>query len=390
MKKALLILEDGSYFYGNSFASEGETFGELVFNTAMTGYQEVLTDPSYKGQIVVMSYPEIGIYGINDEDIESNGIKVAGFVVYSSVSEPSNHRAKKSFVDYLKENNIVAVEGIDTRMLIKKIREKGVVKGAISTQDLNAESLLRKLKQQRELDSLDLVKEVSTNTIIDSQNDSDWRVAIVDCGVKEGIIRELRKLKASVITVSYTTNFEELRNLKVNGVVISNGPGNPAILGRTISLVRDILKSKIPVAGICLGHQLISLAIGAKTYKMKFGHRGINHPVKDLETKKILITTHNHGFAVDPESIGIRGITNKEQDPKFIFENINKFEDLVGKTSEGFRARITHISLNDGTVEGIRLLDYPAFCVQYHPEASPGPHDAKDFFKDFAELVFSR
>lgn len=390
MKKALLVLEDGSYFYGNSFASEGETFGELVFNTAMTGYQEVLTDPSYKGQIVVMSYPEIGIYGTNDEDIESSGIKVAGFVVYSSVGEPSNHRAKKSFVDYLKENNIVAVEGIDTRMLIKKIREKGVIKGAISTQDLNVESLLRKLKQQRELDSLDLVKEVSTSTIVGSQNNSDWRVAIVDCGVKEGIIKELKKLKASVITVPYTINFEELRNLKINGVIISNGPGNPAILGKTVSLVRDILKTKIPMAGICLGHQLISLAIGAKTYKMKFGHRGINHPVKDLETKRILITTHNHGFAVDPESIGISGITNKEQDPRFIFENINKFEDLVGKTSEGFRVRVTHISLNDGTVEGIRLLDYPAFCVQYHPEASPGPHDAKDFFKDFAELVFSR
>ncbi len=390
MKKALLVLEDGSYFYGESFASDGETFGELVFNTGMTGYQEILTDPSYKGQIVVMSYPEIGIYGINYEDVESDTIKVAGFIVYSSVKEPSNYRATKSLADYLKENEVVAVEGIDTRMLIKRIREKGVIKGAISTQDLNVESLLAKLKKQQELDSLDLVKEVSTDKVIESQSDSDWRVVLIDCGCKRGIIRELEKLKASVIVVPYTIDFEELRSFKVHGVIISNGPGNPVILERTISLVKDILRYKMPVAGICLGHQLISLAVGARTYKMKFGHRGINHPVKDLEREKILITTHNHGFAVDPESIGIKGITNKEQDPRFIFENIDKFKNLAGTSPEGYRLKITHISLNDGTVEGIRLLDFPAFSVQYHPEASPGPHDAKEFFKDFMNFVFTR
>lgn len=390
MKKALLVLEDGSYFYGESFASDGETFGELVFNTATTGYQEILTDPSYKGQIVVMSYPEIGIYGINYEDVESDTIKVAGFIVYSSVKEPSNYRARKSLADYLKENDVVAVEGIDTRMLIKRIREKGVIKGAISTQDLNVESLLAKLKKQQELDSLDLVKEVSTDKVIESQRDSGWRVALIDCGCKRGIIRELEKLKASVIVVPYTIDFEKLRNFKVHGVIISNGPGNPVVLERTISLVKDILRYKMPVAGICLGHQLMLLAIGARTYKMKFGHRGINHPVKDLEREKILITTHNHGFAVDPESIGIKGITNKEQDPRFIFENIDKFKNLVGTSLEGYRLKITHISLNDGTVEGIRLLDFPAFSVQYHPEASPGPHDAREFFQDFMNYVFAR
>ncbi|MFN4189521.1 MAG: glutamine-hydrolyzing carbamoyl-phosphate synthase small subunit [Pseudothermotoga sp.] len=390
MKKALLVLEDGSHFYGESFASDGEAFGELVFNTGMTGYQEILTDPSYKGQIVVMSYPEIGIYGINYEDVESDTIKVAGFIVYSSVKEPSNYRARKSLADYLKEHGVVAVEGIDTRMLIKRIREKGVIKGAISTQDLNVESLLAKLKKQQELDSLDLVKEVSTDKVIESQSDSNWRLALIDCGCKRGIIRELEKLKASVIVVPYTIDFEKLRNFKVHGVIISNGPGNPVVLERTISLVKDILRYKMPVAGICLGHQLMSLAIGARTYKMKFGHRGINHPVKDLEREKILITTHNHGFAVEPESIGIKGITNKEQDPRFIFENIDKFKNLVGTSPEGYRLKITHISLNDGTVEGIRLLDFPAFSVQYHPEASPGPHDAKEFFKDFMNLVFSR
>lgn len=390
MKKALLVLEDGSYFYGESFASDGEAFGELVFNTGMTGYQEILTDPSYKGQIVVMSYPEIGIYGINYEDVESDTIKVAGFIVYSSVKEPSNYRARKSVADYLKENDVVAVEGIDTRMLIKRIREKGVIKGAISTQDLNVESLLAKLKKQQELDSLDLVKEVSTDKVIESQSDSGWRVALIDCGCKRGIIRELEKLKASVIVVPYTIDFEKLRNFKVHGVIISNGPGNPVVLEKTISLVKDILRYKMPVAGICLGHQLMSLAIGARTYKMKFGHRGINHPVKDLEREKILITTHNHGFAVDAESIGIKGITNKEQDPRFIFENIDKFKNLVGTSPEGYRLKITHISLNDGTVEGIRLLDFPAFSVQYHPEASPGPHDAKEFFQDFMNFVFTR
>lgn len=390
MNKALLVLEDGSYFYGDSFASDGETFGELVFNTAMTGYQEVLTDPSYKGQIVVMSYPEIGIYGINDEDFESNGIKVAGFVVYRSVKKPSNYRSTKSFVDYLKENNIVAIEGIDTRMLIKKIRDRGVIKGAISTKDLSVESLFKRLKQQNDLDSIDLVKEVSVDAVKNSQNNSKWRVAVVDCGSKEGIIRELKKLKADVITVPYTIDFEDLKKLNVDGVFISNGPGNPAILKKTILLVRNVLENRIPLAGICLGHQLIALAIGGKTYKMKFGHRGINHPVKDLETQRILITTHNHGFAVDPESVGIYGMTNKEQNPEFVFNNIDKFKDLIGMTSEGFRVKITHISLNDGTIEGIKLLDYPVLCVQYHPEASPGPHDAKEFFRDFLKIVFSR
>ncbi|MEJ5229725.1 MAG: glutamine-hydrolyzing carbamoyl-phosphate synthase small subunit [Pseudothermotoga sp.] len=390
MKRALLVLEDGSYFYGDSFAAEGEVFGELVFNTAMTGYQEVLTDPSYTGQIVVMSYPEIGIYGINDSDMESNTVKVAGFVVYRSVEKPSNHRATKSLADYLKENKVVAIEGIDTRMLIRKIRDKGVVNGAISTQDLDPLSLIGKLKSMQKIDDVDLVKNVSTSTVEDVHRKNGWKVAIVDCGCKWGIIRELEKLGASVALVPYTIDFEDLRALKVNGVLVSNGPGNPAVLDKTIVLIKQILTHGIPLAGICLGHQLLALAVGASTYKMKFGHRGINHPVKDLETQKVMITTQNHGFAVDPESIGVYGIKNKDQDPGFVFEKIQNFRDLVGKSTEGFRVKITHLSLNDGTIEGLRLLDYPAFSVQFHPEASAGPHDAKDFFENFMRLVLSR
>jgi len=390
MKRALLVLEDGSYFYGSTFAAEGETFGELVFNTAMTGYQEVLTDPSYAGQIVIMSYPEIGIYGINDSDMESNTVKVAGFVVYRSVEKPSNHRATKSLVDYLRENKIVAIEGIDTRMLIRKIRDKGVVNGAISTQDLDPISLAGKLKFMQKIDDIDLVKNVSVNVVEDNHHEYGWKVAVVDCGCKKSIIRELERLGASVLLVPYTIDFEDLKTLKVNGVLVSNGPGNPAVLNRTIVLIKQILAHGIPLAGICLGHQLLALAVGASTYKMKFGHRGINHPVKDLEAQKVMITTQNHGFAVDPESVGIYGMKNKDQDPGFVFEKIQSLKDLVGKSTEGFIVKITHLSLNDGTVEGLKLVDHPAVCVQFHPEASAGPHDAKDFFVDFMKLVLSR
>lgn len=391
MKKALLVLEDGSYFFGYSFACDGEVFGELVFNTAMTGYQEVLTDPSYTGQIVVMSYPEIGIYGINEMDNESQTVKVAGFVIYRSVERYSNQRATKSFVDFLKQSGTVAIEGIDTRELIKKIRARGVINGAISTKDLDPKSLLIKLKQQRIMDGVDLVQRVSTEKVMDEQEDFEWRVAVVDCGVKSGIIRELRKLKASIILLPYTTEFNELIKLKVDGVIVSNGPGDPAVLTKTVELIRQILKNKIPLAGICLGHQLIGLSIGAKTYKMKFGHRGINHPVKNLQTGRILITTHNHGYAVEPESLGIEGISNQNQDPGLVMENVQRLTELVGISPLGFgRVKITHISLNDGTIEGLKLIDYPAFSVQYHPEASPGPHDAKSFFTDFKALALMR
>ncbi|HOJ88788.1 MAG TPA: glutamine-hydrolyzing carbamoyl-phosphate synthase small subunit [Pseudothermotoga sp.] len=391
MKKALLVLEDGSYFFGYSFACDGEVFGELVFNTAMTGYQEVLTDPSYTDQIVVMSYPEIGIYGINEMDNESETVKVAGFVVYRSVERHSNQRATKSFVDFLKQSGTVAIEGIDTRELIKKIRARGVINGAISTKDLDPKSLLIKLKQQRIMDGVDLVQRVSTEKVMDGQEDFEWRVAVVDCGVKSGIIRELRKLKASTVLLPYTTEFNELIKLKVDGVIVSNGPGDPAVLVKTVELIRQILKNKIPLAGICLGHQLIGLSIGAKTYKMKFGHRGINHPVKNLQTGRILITTHNHGYAVEPESLGIKGISNQNQDPGLVMENVQRLTELVGISPLGFgRVKITHISLNDGTIEGLKLIDYPAFSVQYHPEASPGPHDAGSFFTDFKALALMR
>ncbi|KAF2959942.1 glutamine-hydrolyzing carbamoyl-phosphate synthase small subunit [Thermotoga sp. 38H-to] len=385
--KALLALEDGSFFFGQSLGAEGETFGELVFNTGMTGYQEVLTDPSYTGQIVVMTYPEIGIYGVNEEDVESDGIKVAGFVVYRSVSVPSNWRATISFPDYLKKHNIVAIEGVDTRALTRKIRVKGAMKGAISTVDLNPESLVRRVKESPSIVGRDLAGLVSPKEVIVENEEGDFSVVVLDSGVKWGILRDLKRVGARVIRVPYGVDIDDIKKLNPDGVLISNGPGDPAALLKTIRLIRDLLKEEIPLAGICLGHQLLGLAIGARTYKMKFGHRGINHPVKDLRSGRVLITTHNHGFAVDPKSFGLPELGSEDQDANVLTSNLQKISVLEGTSPQGIKVEITHISLNDGTMEGMRLVDYPAFSVQYHPEASPGPHDAKYFFEEFKRLV---
>jgi carbamoyl-phosphate synthase small subunit len=372
MKKALLLLEDGTFFYGRAFAADGEVFGELVFNTSTTGYEEVLTDPSYAGQIVIMTYPEIGIYGINDEDAESDSAKVTGLVVYRSVQRYFNQRANKSLGEYLKTNGVIGIEGIDTRSLTKKIRNRGTAMGAVSTENMDPDSLREKLRNVIEINKTDLVSKVSSEVVWNYKKEGKVRIAIVDCGCKKGILRELEKFDVAITVVPYDIGFEEIEKLNPDGVMISNGPGDPSILIRTVELIKHILKKRIPLAGICLGHQLLALAIGAKTYKMKFGHRGINHPVKDLRSKRVLITTHNHGFAVDPKSLNINADT------------------LIGISKEDFgRVEITHLSLNDMTVEGIRLLDYPAFSVQFHPEASPGPHDSKSFFEDFLKLIIS-
>ncbi|KUK02168.1 MAG: Carbamoyl-phosphate synthase small chain [Thermotoga sp. 50_1627] len=387
MKRALLVLEDGTFCFGESLAAEGEVYGELVFNTAMTGYQELLTDPSYTNQIVVMTYPEIGIYGVNEEDIESDGVKVKGFVVFRMVEKAYNYRATKSLIDYLKENGTMAIQNVDTRSLTRKIRSQGTMKGAISTIDLDPKSLLEKVKRSEPVLGIDLVKEVSCHES-SLEESSGPRVAVIDCGVKFNILRELKKRGLSILKVPYTIDFEELKKFDVKGVLISNGPGDPSVLVKTIDLVRKILKHNLPVAGICLGHQLLALAIGARTYKMKFGHRGVNHPVKDLERNKVLITTHNHGFAVEPSSLKLTGIGQTET---FQYENLSYFQELLGESPAGFgKVKVTHVSLNDGTIEGMRLLDYPAFSVQFHPEACPGPHDANFFFDDFMKLIEGR
>jgi len=304
---ALLALEDGTLFWGKSVGVSGETFGELIFNTGMTGYQEVLTDPSYRGQIVVMTYPEVGIYGINLDDVESKRVQVAGFVIHRAVREPFNHRATLSFTEYLRRAGIVAIEGIDTRALTRHIRTRGAMRGAISTIDLVPESLVSRVRRSPQIVGRDLVREVSPRepVVCSTRREGHFHVVVVDAGVKGGIIRELTLRQVDVSLVPYDADVATVLSLHPDGILVSNGPGDPAALHQTIRLIRALLENRIPLAGICLGHQLLALALGGQTYKMRFGHRGINHPVKDLATGRVLITTHNHGFAVDPTSLGI-------------------------------------------------------------------------------------
>lgn len=406
---ALLVLEDGTICWGNSIGASGETFGELVFNTGMTGYQEVLTDPSYCGQIVVMTYPEIGIYGVNREDPESEHVQVAGFVVHRAVHGAFNYRADNTFPRYLKEAGIVAIEGVDTRMLTRRIRTRGAMRAAISTLDLDPENLLARVQASPGMLGRNLVREVQcrrtnrTEAARLEASEGEIHVALLDAGLKENIRRELVYRGARVTLVPYDTSLERLLSLKPDGVLISNGPGDPAALEDIIVLMRGLLERHIPLAGICLGHQLLGLAVGGVTYKMQFGHRGINHPVKDLASGRVLITTQNHGFAVDPTSLGIpwspldNAFVPQRPDlspPRELsrgevtMAELLPQSTLVGMSPLGFGAvEVTQLSLNDGTLEGMRLLSLPAFSVQYHPEASPGPHDAKGFFDTFLALV---
>lgn len=401
---ALLVLEDGMVFRGVSLGQGGETFGELVFNTGMTGYQEVLTDPSYRGQIVVMTYPEIGIYGVNPEDVESSQIQVAGFVVHRAVRQPFNWRATQAFDAYLSDAGIVAIEGVDTRQLTRHLRTHGAMRGVISTVELDPEHLLERVRQSPLMKGRNLAREVTVRGPVEAEASalSDVRIVIVDAGCKAQIERDLCMRGAHVIRVPYDAHVETVLALDPDGVLISNGPGDPEPLSEAIELVQALLTSRIPLAGICLGHQLLGLAIGGQTYKMRFGHRGVNHPVKEMASGRIVITTQNHGFAVDPTSLGIRwapldsayipaqpdlcpdlelgsGVTMAEILPE---------GPLVGESTAGYGpVEVTHLSLNDGTVEGLRLREYPAFSVQFHPEAAPGPHDARAFFDQFLDMV---
>lgn len=355
--EALLALEDGKIFKGRSFGANGERCGEVVFNTSMAGYQEILTDPSYKGQIVTMTYPLIGNYGVNKEDIESFKPFVEGFAVREYSKIASNWRAEKSLDKYLKENGILGIDGIDTRALTLHIRESGAMKAVLSTVDLDEASLVKKAKDSLGLIGVDLVKEVSSNKkYIWSPAKIRYKVVVLDCGVKYNILRELLKYGCQVVVVPANTDANEILEMKPDGLLLSNGPGDPAAVKYVIKTTRSFI-GKLPIFGICLGHQILGLAFGGKTYKLKFGHHGANHPVKDLRTGKVLITVQNHGFCVDIETL-----------PKKDIE-------------------ITHINLNDQTLEGMQHKKLPIFSVQFHPEASPGPHDAAYLFKNFISLM---
>jgi carbamoyl-phosphate synthase small subunit len=356
--EAILALEDGTIFRGVSFGATGERYGEVVFNTSMTGYQEILTDPSYKGQIVTMTYPLIGNYGINSEDIESRKPFVEGFVVKECSKRASNWRAQKTLEEYLKENNILGIEGIDTRALTLHIREAGAMKAVLSTEDLDEKRLVQKARNSLGLVGRDLVKEAtcSRRYIWSGIQNPKYKVVVLDCGVKYNILRELLKNGCQVVIVPANTKTEEILKLKPDGVLLSNGPGDPSAVGYVIKTTKELI-GKLPIFGICLGHQMLGLALGGATYKLKFGHHGANHPVKDLKTGKVSITVQNHGFCVDIDSL------NKQ--------------DL----------EITHINLNDQTLEGMRHKKLPIFSVQFHPEASAGPHDAGYLFGEFIKMM---
>lgn len=359
MKDATLLLDDGRIFRGKAFGATGETTGEVCFNTGMTGYQEVLTDPSYCRQIVTMTYPHIGNYGVNPDDVESDRIQVAGFVIKEETEIPSNARATQSIGDYLRENDIVGIQDIDTRALVRHIRQEGAMNGIISTEDHDPDSLTEKLSKAPSMIGLDLCMEVTTNGIHkwngQGSGVKEWKVAAIDYGIKHNILRLLETHGCDITIYPANATAEEILESDPDGIFLSNGPGDPAAVSYAIETIKNLL-GKRPVFGICLGHQLLALAIGAETFKLKFGHRGINHPVRNDDTDEVEITCQNHGFAVDVDSV----------------------PDT---------AAITHTNLNDFTVEGLSCKDVPAFSVQYHPEAGPGPHDSRYLFENFIRMM---
>lgn len=353
--KAILALEDGTFFEGKAFGAEGEQWGEAVFNTGMTGYQEILTDPSYCGQIVIMTYPLIGNYGINKDDYESKKSYVRGFVVRENCDRPSNWRASYSISDFLAREGIIGISGVDTRALTRHLRNFGTMRAVISTKTGNVGELIEKARSCPDLSEQELVPEVVTRVTYTIAGEGP-RIVLVDLGSKKNIMRKLQERKCEIVVVPPFATAEDIMGLNPAGVLLSNGPGDPVKVPYAVETVKKLV-GKIPIFGICLGHQVIALALGAKTYKMKFGHRGANHPVKDLETGKVYITSHNHGFSVDEESLA------------------------------GLDVTVTHRNLNDGTVEGIKHNNLPIFSVQYHPEASPGLQESDYIFDKFMHMM---
>ncbi|MEM2930307.1 MAG: glutamine-hydrolyzing carbamoyl-phosphate synthase small subunit [Thermoproteota archaeon] len=362
-KRAVIVLADGTVVRGEGFGAVGEVDGEFVFNTGMVGYVESITDPSYWGQILIQTYPLIGNYGVNPEDFESDRPKIRGFVVRECIDTPSHLTSMMSLPEWLDKESVPGISKVDTRMLTQRIRVKGTQLGILKVyhedENVDVSSLLEKVRHVQDPNKRNLAAEVSTRRIIEHEpaKHNGLLTVLIDLGVKKSIITSLIALGFRVVQVPHDTGLDKIMSLKPNGIVVSNGPGDPALLDYGFKTVKGLIEYGVPVFGICLGHQLISLALGAKTYKLKFGHRGQNHPCLDLETGRIYITSQNHGFAVSRESL------------------------------EGLRLKLTHVNVNDGTVEGIRLEDKPVFGVQFHPEASPGPYDARIYFEIFLKLV---
>jgi carbamoyl-phosphate synthase small subunit len=354
---ALLVLEDGYFERGIAFGYPGEYFGEIVFNTCITGYQEILTDPSYQDQVIVFTYPQIGNYGVNTEDIESSRVYPSAIVVRELSDYPSNWRAKSSLSDYLKYHGKLAISEIDTRALTRHIREKGAMRCGISTRELEVDLLQKRVREIPQMEGADLVPKVTTSHSYDlkGMEPEQWHVIVYDYGAKGGILRNLQQERCRVTVLPANTPASQILAMKPHGVVLSNGPGDPAALRPIVHEVQKML-GKLPMLGICLGHQILGHALGGKTYKLKFGHRGGNQPVMFLPTRRVEITSHNHGFSVDADSLGAN-------------------------------VQPTYINLNDQTLEGFRCDDLTVNAVQFHPEASPGPHDAQHIFSEFRRTM---
>lgn len=355
MKNCIIALSDGFVLKGKNFGYSGSSFGEIVFNTSMTGYEEILTDPSYYKQIITMTASEIGNYGITREDYQSNKIYASGFIARNISNVPSNFRSKISLEDYLKENKIIGLYGIDTRALTRHIRSRGAMKSFVSSEIGSEKEAVENALNSQDIAGIDIASEISTKEEYDFCADGKYKIAVIDCGVKRGILENLKKRNCAVRVFPNVTDSEKIYKWKPDGILFSNGPGDPEPVASAIELAKKLV-SKYPVLGICLGHQILCLAFGGKTYKLKFGHRGGNQPVKNLLTNKVEITAQNHGFAVD-------------------------YDSVAGKVE------VTHINLNDNTVEGMKHRNLPVFSLQYHPEGCPGPSDANYIFDEFVKIL---